>query len=106
MTYKIQRHPQADPEIVHVDRLMPCYPDFGEQLHSWIETDCPMQYRDQDTQTSQPVLQDQTLDRVDISPPMHVAVNTSSPMHDPVPVSEASELHTDIPSMTQEPVEI
>ena len=23
VTYKIQRHPQADPEIVHVDKLMP-----------------------------------------------------------------------------------
>ncbi len=44
VTYKIQRHPQADPEIVHVDKLMPYYPDFGEQLYSWIETDCPVQY--------------------------------------------------------------
>ncbi len=28
VTYKIQRHPQADTEIVHVDKLMPYYPDF------------------------------------------------------------------------------
>ena len=44
VTYKIQSHPQADPEIVHVDKLMPYYPDFGEQLYSWIETDCQVQY--------------------------------------------------------------
>ncbi len=60
VTYKIQRHPQADPEIVHVDKLMPYYPDFGERLHSWIEADCPVQNRDQEIQTSRPVLQDQT----------------------------------------------
>ncbi len=34
VTYKIQHHPQADPGIVHVDKLMPYYPDFGETLHS------------------------------------------------------------------------
>ncbi len=28
VTYKIQRYPQADPEIMHVDKLMPYYPDF------------------------------------------------------------------------------
>ena len=47
VTYKIQRHPQAEPDIVHVDKLMPYYPDFGEELHSWIETDHPTRYRDQ-----------------------------------------------------------
>ncbi len=34
VTYKIQRHPQAEPDIVHVDKFMPHYPDFGEELHS------------------------------------------------------------------------
>ncbi len=71
VTYKIQRHPQADPEIVHVD------PDFGEQLYSWIETDCQVQYRDQEIQTSQPVLQDRELNIVDITPPVHDPVNIS-----------------------------
>ncbi len=106
VTYKIQRHPQADPKIVHVDKLMPYYPDFGEQLHSWIETDCLMQYRDQETQTSKPVLQHEELVIVDIPPLMHVPADTSSPMHDPAPVSETTELHTDTPSTTEEPVEI
>ncbi len=66
--YKIQCHPQADPEIVHVDKLMPFYPDFGERLHSWIETDCPTQYGDQGAQISKPVLQDQMIAVEDIPP--------------------------------------
>ena len=100
VTYKIQRHPQADPKIVHVDKFMPYYPDFGEQLHSWIETDCPMQYRNQETQTFKPVLQDQELVMVDIPSPMHNPVDTPPPMPDPDPVAEIAESHTDIPSTT------
>ncbi len=65
-----------------------------------------MQYRDKEIQTSQPVLQDQTLALVDIPPPMHDPVGISPPMPDPVPVGEIAEPHTDIPSMTEEPVEI
>ncbi len=106
VTYKIQRHIQADPEIVHVDKLMPYYPDFGEQLYCWRETDCPVQYRDQETQTSQPVLQDRELDIIDIPPPMHDSVDISPPMPDPAPVAEIAEPHMDIPSTTEEPVEI
>ncbi len=106
MTYKIQRHPQADPEIVHVDKLMPYYPDFGEQLSAWIETDCPVQYRAQEIQTSQPVLQYRELNIVDISPPMHDPVDISNPMPDPAPVTEIAEPHIDIPNVTEEPVEI
>ncbi len=106
VTCKIQHHPQADPEIVHVDKLMPYYPDFREQLHSWIETDCPMQYRDQEIQTSQPVLQDQELVIVDVPPPMHDPVDAPPPMHDPAPEAEIAEPHIDIPSTTEEPVEI
>ncbi len=30
----IQRHAGADPEIVHVDKLMPHQADFGEELES------------------------------------------------------------------------
>ncbi len=51
--------PQAKSDIVHVDKLMPYYPDFGEELHIWIESDHPTQYRDQEAQTSRPVLQSQ-----------------------------------------------
>ncbi len=55
--YKLQCHPQAESEIVHVNKLMPYYPDFGEELHSWIETDHPTRYRDQGEQTIRPALQ-------------------------------------------------
>ncbi len=106
VTYKIQRHPQADLEIVHVDNLMSYYPDFGDQLHSWIETDCPVQYRDQEIQTSQPVLQDRELNIVDITPPVHDPVDIAPPMPDPAPVAEIEEPHIDIPSTTEKPVEI
>ncbi len=106
VTYKIQRHPQADPEIVHVDKFMLYYPDFGEQLSSWIETDGPVQYRDQEIQTSWPVLQDQTLNIVDITPPVHDPVDNSPPVPNPAPVAEIAEPHIDIPSTTEEPVEI
>ncbi len=37
VTYKIQRHAEADPEIVHVDKLMPYQADFGEELQSWLQ---------------------------------------------------------------------
>ncbi len=106
VTYKIQRHPQADPEIVHVDKLMAYYPDFGEQLYSWIETDGPVQYRDQEIQTSQPVLQDRELNIVDITPPMHDPVDNSPPVPNPAPIAKMAEPHTAIPSTTEEPVEI
>ncbi len=36
VTYKMQCHPQAEPDMVHVDKLMPYYPYFGEVLYSWI----------------------------------------------------------------------
>ena len=85
---------------------MPYYHDFGEQLYSWIEADCPMQYRDQETQTSQPVLQDQTLAIVDISPPLHAPVDAPPLMPDPATVAVIEETHTNITSTIEEPVEI
>ncbi len=105
VTYKIQRHPQADPEIVHVDKLMPYYPDFGEQLSSWIETDSPVRYRDQEIQTSQPILQDRELNIVDITPPVRDPVDISPPVPNPTPAAEVPEPCTDTPGTTEEPVE-
>ena len=95
VTYKIQRHPQADPEIVHVDKLMPYYSYFGERLCSWIETGYLTQYRDQEAQTLKPVLWDQPVAVVDITPQIS----------DPNPESEPAEPHPDAPSPEQEPVE-
>ena len=37
VTYRMQRHTGAEPEIVHVDKLMPYQPDFGEELESWLQ---------------------------------------------------------------------
>ncbi len=80
---------------MHVDKLMPYYPDFGERLHSWIETDCSTQYRDQEAQTSKPVLQHQIVAVVDIPPTIY----------DPAPAPEPAEPHPDAPSLTEKPVE-
>ncbi len=37
LTYKIQRHARADPDFVHVDKLLPYQADFEEELHSWLQ---------------------------------------------------------------------
>ncbi len=86
VTYKIQWHPQAEPDIVHVDKLMPYYPDFGEELHSWIETDHPTRYRDQGEQTASPTLQSQLTAVVDIPPQIPDAnpdPGSTAPLPDP-----------------------
>ncbi len=36
VTYKIQRQARAEPEFVHVDKLLPYQADFEEELHSWL----------------------------------------------------------------------
>ncbi len=36
VTYKIQYHARAEPEIVHVDKLLPYQADFKKELHSWL----------------------------------------------------------------------
>ncbi len=92
VTYKIQRHPQAEPDIVHVDKLMPYYPDFGEELCSWIETDHPTRYRDQGEQTAGPTLQSQLTVVVDIQPQVPGANPNSEPVAPPPdPPNPASE---------------
>ncbi len=85
VTYKIQRHPQAKPDIVHVDKLMPYYPDFGEDLHSCIEADHPTRFRDQGEQTASQTLQSQLTVVVDI-PPQVAGVNP-----DPGPMAPPSD---------------
>ncbi len=37
VTYKIQHHAEVDPEIIHVDKLMPYQADFEEELQSWLQ---------------------------------------------------------------------
>ena len=36
VTYRIQCHAGAKPEVVHVDKLMPYQPNFGEELETWL----------------------------------------------------------------------
>ena len=59
---------------------MPYYPDFGEELHSWIETDHPTRYRDQGEQTASPTPQSQLTVVVDIPPQVPGANPYPEPM--------------------------
>ncbi len=95
VTYKIQRHPQAEPDIVHVDKLMPYYPDFGEELHSWIEADHPTRYRDQGEQTASPTLQSQLIVVVNIPPQVSGANTDPERMMSP-PDSSNSTLESEV----------
>ncbi len=36
VTYKIQHDARADPEFMHVDKLLPYQADFEEELYSWL----------------------------------------------------------------------
>ncbi len=53
--YKIQRHAEADPEIIHVDKLMPYQADFGEELRSWLQDTETTGHRVIGTQICDPV---------------------------------------------------
>ncbi len=55
VTYKIQCHAGAEPEIVHVDKLMPYQADFGEELDSWLQDEDSGGHRVKGTQTPMPV---------------------------------------------------
>ncbi len=55
VTYKIQRHAGAEPEIVHVDKLMPYQADFREELESWLQDEDSGGHRVKGTQTPMPV---------------------------------------------------
>ncbi len=37
VTYKIQHHARAEPEFVHVDKLLPYQADLEEELHGWLQ---------------------------------------------------------------------
>ncbi len=82
VTYRIQCHAGADPEVVHVDKLMPYQPDFGEELESWLRDEESGGCRAKGTQTPMPVLPE-TPPEVTGEPSTEVQ---SSP-HDPGPES-------------------
>ncbi len=56
VTYRIQPHAGAEPKIVHVDKLMPYQPDFGEELESWLWDEDSGGCRAKGTQTPMPAL--------------------------------------------------
>ncbi len=74
---------------------MPYYPDFGEELRSWIETDHPTRYRDQGEQTASPPLQSQLTVVVNIPPQVPGATPypepEAPPPDPPNPASEPEE---------------
>ena len=82
VTYRIQRHAGAEPEVVHVDKLMPYQPDFGEELESWLRDEESGGCRAKITQTPMPV-PPETPPEVAGRPSVEVQ---SSP-HDPGPES-------------------
>ncbi len=80
---------------MHVDKLKPYYPDFGEELHSWIETDHPTRHRDQGEQITRPALQSRLTAVVDIPPQIS----------DPTPDPEPADQSPDPPNLMFEPDE-
>ncbi len=70
VTYKIQRHARAEPEFVHVDKLLPYQADFEAKLHSWLQGEESDGRRVAETQTA-----DNTLSK----PPPETAVSSPSP---------------------------
>ena len=70
---------------MHVDKLMPYHPDFGEELDSWIQADHPTRYRDQGEQTASPTIQSQLTAVIDIPPQAQDPVPGSiAPPSDPL----------------------
>ncbi len=51
VTYKTQCYAEADPEIVHVNKLVPYQADFGEELQSSLQSTESTGHRFMDTQT-------------------------------------------------------
>ncbi len=70
VTYKIQHHARAEPEFVHVDKLLPYQADFEEELHSWLQGEESGGRRVAETQTADSTVSD---------PPPEAAVSSPSP---------------------------
>ena len=70
VTYKIQRHARAEPEFVHVDKLLPYQADFEEELHSWLHGE---------ESDGRRVAETQTADNTPSELPLEAAVSFFSP---------------------------
>ena len=53
VNYRVQRQEKTDPQVVHVDKLIPYLPDFDVVLNPWIKVDCDP--REKETQTGDPL---------------------------------------------------
>ena len=71
VTYKIQRHARAEPEFVHVDKLLPYQADFEEELHSWLHGE---------ESDGRRVAEMQAADNKPFELPPEAAVSSPSPM--------------------------
>ncbi len=54
VTYKIQCSAGAEPELVHVDKLLPYQAGFGEEIQSWLQEEQLGGHKVAGTQTDQP----------------------------------------------------
>ena len=70
VTHKIQRHARAEPEFVHVDKLLPYQADFEEELHSWLQGE---------ESDGRRVAEMQTADNTLSEPPPEAAASSPSP---------------------------
>ena len=70
VTYKIQRHARAEPEFVHVDKLLPYQADFEEELHCWLQGE---------ESDGRWVAETQTADNTLSEPPPETAASPPSP---------------------------
>ncbi len=55
VSYKIQYSAGAEPELVHVDKLLPYLADFGEELQCWLQDEELGGHEVAGMQTDQPV---------------------------------------------------
>ena len=95
VTYQIQLHARAEPEIVHVDKLLPYKADFKEDLHSWLHGEESDGRRVAETLTA-----DNTLSE----PPPEAAVSfPSPPQGGALDFGPVSDLEADVESASEEP---
>ncbi len=67
VTCKIQRHARAEPEMVHIDKLLPYQANFEEELHSWLDGEELVGHRVAETQTANN-MPPETSPEADVSP--------------------------------------
>ena len=92
LTYKIQYSAEAEPELVHVDKLLPYQADFGEELQSWLQDEELGGHNVAGMQTDQPAspsnsLPEPSTHTVGGSPPDPGAYERGSEVEDEQPLT-------------------